>query len=168
MQLNTEQLRDVYEAMVKPVGHPDPLGFMARAILTSEGDPDYIDINGTQGFIPLDPDRAIEQIGVLEVQSLEGNIGAALALDIEHIERFGNSTDMIVATHDGLERVGNPTPETKEMLEALPEAREEMRELLFPPLATVEDVIAVLQASDDVKPNKTRMKFFEGLLNGRT
>lgn len=162
-ELTAQELQDVYNAMVKPIGHPDPVGFMARALLRSGGDPDYIGVDGTMGFLPLDADRALAELGALDVQSLEGNIGAALAADVQNLEKAGTLRGMMILTHDGDE---NPSPETQAMLDDLDAAKVEMKEILFPRLATVEDVIMVLKARKT--PTKTRMNFFEGLLNGRT
>lgn len=164
MELNAEELRAVYDSMIRPIGHPDPIGFIARALLTSEGDPDYIDINGKMGFIPLDPERAMTELGVTEVQSLEGNISAALAMDIQNIQRVDTLEEMVVLTHDG---ESAPSAETKQMLEELPQAKEEVHALLFPPLASVEDVIKLLRDTDVAKPSKTRMNFFKELLHGK-
>ena len=166
MELTIEQLRQLYQTAVKPTGHPDPVGFMARILLTSEGDPDYLDIEGRQGLIPLHPDVAMESVGSIDVQSVEGNVATALALDVRHMQAFGNIEDMIIATHDGPD-AKTPSPETKAMLDDLDDARLETHALLFPPLATVEDVIRLLKDSEVAKPTKTRMNFFKGLLNGQ-
>ena len=168
MELSTDELRDVYDVMVRPQGHPDGIGFMARALLLSGGDPDHIDINGKQGFIPLDPDATLATIGVMDVQSLEGNVSAAIAMDIQNMQAVRSVEDMIVATHDGINRVGNPTKETQAVLDDLDEAREEVQDMLFPRLATVEDVIKLLRASETATPSKTRMKFFKELINGQS
>lgn len=168
MELSADQLRDLYGAMIRPIGHPDPIGFVARALLLTDGDPDYIDINDKQGFIPLDPDRVMQELGAMDVQSLEGNVSAALAMDIQNLERFGTMEDAIVATHDGAESVGSPSEETRQMLDDLPEAREEVHALLFPRLATVDDVVKLLRASETEAPSKTRMKFFKELVNGQS
>ena len=168
MQLNADQLRDVYDAMIRPIGHPDPIGFIARGLLLTEGDPDYIDINGKQGFIPIDPGQAMQELGSMDVQSLEGNISTAMAMDIQNLERLGSLEEAIIATHDGADANGVASEETRQMLADLPEAREEVHLLLFPRLATVEDVIGLLRASETSKPSKTRMSFFKELVNGQS
>lgn len=167
MILTPEELRDVFEVLVKPAGHPDAMGLMARALLTSEGDPDYIDINGKQGFIPLDPDRAMLELGTLDVQSLEGNIMTAIALDIKYFDQYRDLKRMITATHQSADTASAPTAATSDLINALPEAKIEVRDLMFPPLATVNDVISVLRASTNSKPTKARLTFFKELLNGQ-
>ena len=165
-ELTTDELRNVFEVLVKPIGHPDPVGFMARALLTSEGDPDYIDVNGKQGFIPLDPNRVALELGATDVQSLEGNVMTALALDMKYFQQFNNLNKMITGTHQDFETAENPTAETRLLLDELADAKVEVNELLFPPLATVEDVIDVLRASVNDTPSKNRLKFFKEILNG--
>ena len=167
-ELTAEELRDVFEVMVKPIGHPDPVGFMARALLTSDGDPDFIDINGKQGFIPLHPDRVVSELGATDVQSLEGNVMTALALDIKYFEQFKDINKMITGTHQDFETAESPTAETRVILDELADARTETNEFMFPRLATVEDVINALRASVSDKPSKNRLNFFKEILNGRS
>ena len=161
MELTTQELQQLYTALIKPSPHPDPLGLMARILMTSEGDPDFIDVDGRTGLIPIHPDRAMEVVGSVDTQTREGNLATAMAMDLLYFEQFGEIDTMIEMTHDG------PSAETRAILQEIDQARVEVSELLFPPLATVEDVIRLLKDNEQEKPNKKRMKFFQGLLNGQ-
>ena len=82
MQMEQKDLKMLYEAVIKSSGHPDRMGFMARIMLTSGGDPDYIDIEGKVGLMPVDPSVAAQAVGATDVQSVQGNITATLAMDM--------------------------------------------------------------------------------------
>lgn len=168
MILPTEELLNVYEGVVKPFGHPDPLGFMTRALLTSEGDPDYIAVDGRRGFLPIQPELALEMTGASEVQSLQGNLVAALTIDRMFFEKLRSVERMIIATHYGEENViDEPTGKHKQFIEDINDGREDTRLLMYPPLATVADVIKLLNPDRvDKRLNQDEKDFFELLLRG--
>lgn len=161
--MSDEELRALYQAVIKTSGHPDPVGYVARAMVFSELNPDYIDISGKMGFMPITPDRAAQTVGATEVQSLQGNVIATLAMDMMHFEQLENIQDMIVAFHEGIDAVSLPlSDEMKELIDALPELREQMLEILSPRLATVDDVIRVLTQKNSIP--KKRLDAFKEIL----
>jgi len=166
MRLTERELLELYEAVVKPFEHPDPLGYMVRALLVSEGDPDFIDGDGDRGFMPVNPSRATETTGVQEVQSLQNNVIATLSLDRILYENYQSIDDMIIAFHFGDEAVAEEyTGEQKAFLDAVNDGRPEVEDLLYPPLATVEDVIKLLSESESKKKmTKSRKDFFRKLI----
>ena len=124
MRLTIDELREIYEAAVKAFGHPDPLGYMTRAILLSEADPDYIDLDNKQGFMPVESSRAVEMTGASEVQSLEANLMATLTMDKMLYEQYEGDLDkMVIAFTYG--EIGDVyTAEQRAFLEEIAEERE--------------------------------------------
>lgn len=162
--MTPEELRGLYEAVVKSSGHPDPIGYMARAMVFSDSDPDYIDVEGRQGFMPVHPDRAMQSVGSRDVQSLQGNVATTMAMDIMYFDQFGSLRDMMVAFHEGPDAVGSPlSAEMKELMDALPELRDEIKKVVSPRLATVDDVIKILTRKTTV--SKKRIEAFKDILN---
>ena len=144
MKLTNDELRELYVGLVKPFQHPDPLGFMTRVLLLSEGDPDFVD-GDERGFLPINATYASEQTGVPEIQSLENNVIAGLSLDRINFERYQNIDDMVIATHhEGEVDPSEYTVEQQDFLNAVEETRQEVLLILEPPLATVDDVIDLL------------------------
>lgn len=173
MELSNEELRVLYEAVVRPTAasnppHPDPVGYLARAILLSGGDPDYIDVEGNVGFMPVDPDTAFDETGGAEVQSLQGNVITTLVMDIQFFARLGSVEGMIIAFHEGETAAlaqGGGSTEMKQLLGALPEARLELQKVLFPRPATVKDVVSFMgKAMDDDSLPKYQLNFFKQLV----
>lgn len=156
------ELRSLYESVVKQSGHPDPVGYMARALAFSDANPDYMDIEGKQGFMPVHPDRALKEVGAKNVSLLENNVPATLAMDMLYFDQFGRIEDMIVAFHEGIDAVGNPSDELRELLDNLPELRQSMIEIIAPRLATVDDVISILTKTKP--PNTNRLDAFKQIL----
>lgn len=168
MQLTDEQLRELYFGLIKPFQHPDPLGFMTRALLLSEGDPDFVD-GENRGFLPLVSGYAVEQTGVPEIQSLDNNVIAALSLDRIHFDQYQNVDDMVIATHyEGEVTPGVYTKEQTEFLNAIEDTRAELVDILEPPLATVEDVIKLIKSNEEgFGVSKKQLDFFCFLLESR-
>lgn len=167
MILSVDELRGVYESAVRASGHPDPIGYMARAILDSGGDPDYIGVDGKVGFMPVHPDYAAKLVGATEVQSLQGNIIATLAMDIILFQQTQDLRMSMILFHDGQDATQQASDETQDILDELDDARQHMHDTLFPRLATVEDVIKLLgDDGDDNNVTDDKMKFFEYLSNG--
>lgn len=166
MILTPQELVEVYEAMVKPFGHPDPLGYMTRALIVSEGDPDYIDVEGKRGFLPVLPQDALELVGAQEVQSLQGNLIASLAMDRVLFDQFGTVNKMIIASEFGADNVGeNLTPKQKQFIEDVDDSREDTHKIMYPPFAKVEDIIKLLDENKiDPRLSNKRKSFFEFLL----
>ena len=159
MELSTEQLKQLFEGVIRPEAHPDPLGLMARILLTSEGNPDYVDLEGRVGLLPVHPDRAMEVVGSIDAQTIEGNIASVMAMDILFFDQYGSIQRMIEETH------GGPNEETRAIWDAYEEMKREVSDLLYPRLATVDDVINILKQSDAETPSKKRMTFFKELLS---
>lgn len=168
MILSDTELRELYVGLVKPFQHPDPLGYMTRVLLLSEGDPDFVE-GRERGFLPVDMTYAIEETGVPETQSLENNITATLALDRINFDRYGSVDDMVIATHyEGIVDPDNYTAEQTDFLNAIEEARVEVLSILEPPLATVDDVIDLLNLNrEGVGVTKKQEDFFCFLLDNR-
>lgn len=160
--MSGNELRSLYESVIKQSGHPDPVGYMARALAFSDANADYLDIEGKQGFMPVHPDRALKEVGAKNVSILENNIPATLAMDMLYFDQFGRIEDMVVAFHEGIDAVGNPSDEMRELLDNLPELRKSMTEIVAPRLATVDDVISILTKTKP--PNTNRLDAFKQIL----
>lgn len=168
MILETQELLQLYEAVVKPFGHPDPLGYMARALLESEGDPDYIDVEGKRGFMPVDPARALEMTGASEIQSLQSNLVATLTMDRMLFEDYRSIDDMIIAFHYGDDATsGDKTKSQSDFIALVNEGRQDVHRLMYPPFATVKDVIKALDERNvDRRLSTDEKNFFSYLLKG--
>lgn len=166
MILPTEQLVQVYEGVIKPFGHPDPLGFMTRSLLMSEGNPDFIDVEGKQGFMPALPEVALEMTGATEIQSLQGNLIATLTMDRMFFDKYRSINDMMIAFHFGEDAALNErSGKQMSLINDVNEAREDTQDLMYPPMATVNDVIKVLdQSRVDRRLTTKETNFFEYLL----
>jgi len=154
MEMNERQLKDLYDAVVKTSGHPDPVGFMARIMITSQGDPDYLDAGGLMGIMPVNPDRAIAMVGATEVQSLQGNLTATLAMDSLIFQDTLNLEAMVVTFHEF---------DGDDIWAELDEARSVVREFLFPRLATIKDVIEMFDQADGTEISEDQKVFFANL-----
>ena len=168
MMLTDDNLRDVYDSLVVPFQHPDPIGFITRALLLSNANPDFSG-GGLVGFIPMSSKAAIEITGVPEIQSLHNNVVAALSIDRINFDRYGTTEDMIIALHfpESISNLPDKTSEHIDFINDIDESREDVILILEPPLATPEDVIKLLDDAKDKKLTGTRAKFFNALLNGR-
>ena len=170
MILSTEELRHVFEGTLKPFGHPDPTGFMARVLMTSGGDPDYISPEGDVGFMPVDPQVAADVTGNGEVSTLQGNLAATIAIDLKLYDQYQNISAMIIAFHFGAESVSLSGPdgygeEEAEFLELIQTSRQEAVDLIYPRLATVEDVVDLIKSTFSGKDvSKKNLAMFEALL----
>lgn len=166
MILSAEELQDLYEAVIKPFGHPDPLGFVTRAIIFSGGDPDYIDTDGLVGFMPVDPTLAMDMVGAQEVQSLQGNLVATLAIDRILFNEYKSINEMIVRFHfPEVQENVLETKQAKDLIKEVNETREEILDIMYPKLATVDDVIKLIQERDKTtKLTDNQSKFFDKLI----
>lgn len=166
MELSSRELLQIYESMIKPFGHPDPLGFITRVLLLSGGDPDYIDSDGNQGFMPVMADVAIEMTGVPEVQTLQNNLTATLTIDRLYFESLTSVDRMIIAFHFSEEEAtGTLTNEHLDFLNDVNEGRKESLAILYPPIATVENVIELLNEDlIDERLSTNEKSFFKTLL----
>jgi len=167
MILTERELRAVYEAIVKPFGHPDPIGYMTRALLMSGGDTEYYDVDGKIGFMPIDPAVALETLGVQDVSTLEGNLGATLTLDQMYFAEYGSVSDMVVAFHFGRDAVDvELDDDAMDLLNAIEEARPDVREIISPPRAKVQDVIRIIynQLSREPTPKKSVLNLVTKIL----
>ena len=162
--LSPRELEEVYTAIVSTSGHPDPLGYMARILLTSGGEPNYVDVGGKLGIMPVTPDYALESVGASDVQSLQGNIIATLAMDIQLYAVARNIEKMIIQFHDGLD-ASSASEETQGIIDGIPETRQAVVELMFPRRATIEDVIDMLSVAGETTLTPKMRNFF-GELRG--
>ena len=161
MKLTPTQLRLNYKSIIQAAGHPDPIGLMARILLLSEGDPDFIDIQGRMGLLPLTAEQGM-QVQVTDVQSLQGNLLAAIALDKMYFAQYGTIKDMIIATHSNDQ--GKLPSEYRDLLTHYEEAKQSTSKLLFPRLATVMDVMKLI--TTPAKVNTKTFALFQKLASG--
>lgn len=169
MILSGQQLKDVYQALVLPMGHPDPIGYMTRAFLFSGGDPDYYGGDGKVGFMPVEPERAAEMTGNGEVATLQNNVSTTVVMDLMYFQQYGTVNDMMVAFHFGEDAIspeGNYTGELAEFIDSVAELRPSMRDIVSPRRATLKDVIKMLKNQLDRKnvPTKGMMEVVERIL----
>lgn len=169
MRLTPAELVELYEAVIKTSGHPDPLGYMARVLLFSQGDPDYIDAELKQGFMPVNVEDALTEVGAKEVQSLQSNVVTTIAMDLNFFTEFGSIDAMIIAFHSGRDAATTEpfTAEDQELLDIMPDARDNTLDMMYPPLASVEDVITLLTETGKIDDlTKERTDFFKLLTKG--
>ena len=164
MILTTIELQDLFQAVIQNSGHPDPVGYLARVLLTSGADPTYVSIDGKLGFLPVHPNYAVQLVGATDVQSLEGNVTSTMAMDIILFQDLMDLEAMVIAFHDGLD-AETTSEATQEILNNLEEAKVELYQVLFPRAARVEDVINMLSDGSTELTKKEEL-FFEGLTNG--
>lgn len=169
MRLTPTEIVELYEAVIKTSGHPDPLGYMSRALLFSQGDPDYIDAELNQGFMPVNVEDALTEVGAKEVQSLQSNVVTTLSMDLNFFTEFGSIDTMIIAFHSGRDAATTEpfTSDDQALLDAMPKMRENALDLMYPPLATVEDVITLItnnQRNNSLTAEQS--KFFKVLSEG--
>lgn len=173
MILTAQELREVYEGLVLPFGHPDPIGYMTRAYLLSGGDSDYFGGDGKIGFMPVEPERAATMIGVQDVASLQNNVAATVMMDMMYFNMYRDIDNMIVAFHFGEEAVdevtGTYTGNIRAFLDEVDNGRGVMREIVSPPRATLNDVLRMLKdyVSKTDKPSKLLLDVVEGILEER-
>lgn len=165
MELTQEELIELNEALIKPFGHPDPLGYVARVLATSGGDPDYVDLRGKMGFMPVKSQRAMDMTGAQSVVGLEDNVIATLTMDRMLITQYNGDVDRAMIDFHFENSVNPYTVEQEGFIEGINQARLEVKKLLYPRLATVKDVIEALDQStiSEKLDNKTK-KFIEKLM----
>lgn len=143
--LSGPELRQIYEVLVKPMAHPDPIGYMTRAILTSGGDPDYFGHDNKLGFMPVSMEQVVKVLGqTTDISSLQGNILTTLTMDKLLYEQFMSIDSMIIAFHFGEEMVDSPTGEATAFINDVNAGRSDMTVVINPPRATVKDVVQML------------------------
>lgn len=148
MILSALELRNVYEALVLPMNHPDAIGYMTRALYMSGGDDEYYDGDGKVGFMPVDPRRAMELVGVQDVSALENNVSTTVLMDLMFYEQYGTIDDMMIAFHFGEESVsadGEYSGSLRRFLGDINSMRSSVREIVSPRRARLGDVIRMLK-----------------------
>lgn len=166
MILQPAELLELYEGVIKPFEHPDPLGYLTRAIISSGGDSDFYE-DGRVGFMPVNPTTALQLTGANEVFSLQSNVVTTLSIDRLNFEKYQGVNDMILAFHFDDFQFGNVTRKQQQFIDEIDESRSEVNDLLFPRFATVDDVVKLLQDNqDDFDLKDSHKKFFEFLLQG--
>lgn len=166
MTLEQEELLQLYEALILPFGHPDPLGFVTRAALLSELDPNFVD-GQERGFLPIRTDIAAEMTGATEVQTLQNNVITALTIDRMNFDKYQTVDDMVIATHfpDLIPDPNNRTSAQTALLNAIADERNDVYEIMYPPFATVKDVVKLLKANqNNIDVPKERLDFFRMLI----
>lgn len=159
MILDSLELRELYEGVIKPFEHPDPIGFVTRALLMSEGDDQYIGEDGRFGFMPMTSEQGRE-VGVNDVFSLENNVTAALAYDRVKHDELGNINDMIKTFHFPDDELSK----NESFIDEVDESRSDTYSIMYPRFATRKDVIELLtEASDPNKLTKQEKEFFDYL-----
>lgn len=169
MILSGQQLKGLYQALVLPMGHPDPIGYMTRAFFLTGGDPDYVGGDGKIGFMPVEPQRAIEMTGNSDVTTLENNIATTIIMDLMYYQKYQTIDDMVIAFHFGEESIspeGGYTGSLRGFLDSIEELRPSVKYIVDPPRATLKDVIKMLkdQLSGNNKPSKAMMEVVERIL----
>lgn len=159
MIVSDTELRGIYEQVVMQMGHPDPIGYVTRAIMQSGGESQYIGGDGKMGFMPIEPERAKEMVGSTNMLDLYMNVMTTVTIDMMYFSQYNDIEDMIIAFHWGEEAVTDTdvrTKEQKQFLKDLEEGRQEIARIVSPPRATVEDVMRMIR--DEVlgkhKPKK--------------
>lgn len=170
-QLSATELRQVYEVLVKPMNHPDPVGYMTRALLLSGGDPDYWGSEEKVGFMPVNPSLAFELTGVQDVATLANNVSTTIIMDLMYYQAFGNVTDMVVAFTYGSDAVnidGSYTGGIAAFLNDIEEMRPNVLTIVSPPRATVKDVLNVVKEQlQGRKADKGALKVVNMILEKR-
>lgn len=169
MELSNRELRQVYEVLVLPMGHPDPIGYMTRALLLSGGDPEYWGAENKVGFMPVDPALALEMVGIQDVVSLQNNVTTTIIMDQMYYQALGNVTDMIVAFTYGSDYVtvdGTYSGGIAKFLNDIDDLRPEVQAIISPRRATVEDVMRMieLELKGSNKPSKRMLNVVEKIL----
>jgi len=170
MELSAAQLKEVYNGILLPLGHPDPFGYIARALYVSGGDDEYYDIDGKQGFMPVLPERAAQMTGNVNVYALADNVSTTAIMDRMFFEQYGSIDDMIVAFHFGEDAVivGDDiySGTIKRFLDVINESRPEVRSIVIPPRATLADVIGMLskQLAGRNKAGRNVVNVIKGIL----
>ena len=173
MILSSQELKQLYRGFLSQFGHPDPLGYIARALLESEGNPAYYGVDGKAGFLPVLPQRAAEMTGSSDVSTLQGNVTATITMDLMFMEQYRNVEDMIVAFHFGEEAVSpgeeDYTGRAKSFLASVALLRPEVASIVDPPRATVNDVMKAIRDSLDgsVKTSKITKDVVNKILEER-
>lgn len=162
MKLSNKELRTLYQSIIQVSGHPDPMGLMARILLLTEGDPNYMDAKGRLGMLPLYPEQGMS-VQIQDVQSMEGNLMAAIALDKQYFANYGTIKDMVIATHS--QDQGKLPPEYKDLWKHYAQGKELANNIIFPRLATVMDVIKLM--THNPKLNKLFLTAFTQLSAGK-
>ena len=166
MELKNEELKVIYQSVVKPFNHPDPVGFIARALLETGGDPDYYGSDDRVGFIPLDPRIAMEKTGIRNMTSLNENIFAAMTIDAMNFEEYGSIDAMIRAFHFGeKEALNENNQKATAFIKDVNSSRPAVLEIVSPRKATLKDVMDILKASIKfADANRTVVRFVKQVL----
>lgn len=172
MILSPQELKEVYQGLVLQMGHPDPIGYMTRAFLSSGGDTEYFGTDGKMGFMPVEPERVANMVGNVDITSIQGNVAATVTMDMMYFDVYQTIEDMIVAFHYGEEAIsidGEYTGEIKKFLDEVDENRSVMRDVVSPPRATVKDVMRMIQGQFDGvnKPDKLTIDVVNLILEER-
>lgn len=158
--LSPTELRELYKVLILPFGHPDPVGYVARALILSGGDPAFIGEDGTMGFMPVNLKDVEQMLGQRsDITSLEGNVMTTLTMDMMLFDKYGNIDDMIKMFHF------NTTIGYDDFIDLVDDTRQEVMEILEPRRATVKDVVRVLEGRfNDAKADSTLKRLIEKII----
>lgn len=147
MIISDADLRGIYDQFVRPMGHPDPVGYVTRAIMCSAGETEYMGGDGKMGFMPIEPARAQEMVGTTNMLDLASNVMTTVTIDMMYFDQYNDLDDMVIAFHFGEEDVGlgERTKEQRQFLKDLEEARPQIASIVSPRRATVEDVMRLMR-----------------------
>lgn len=148
MIVSDVEVRGIYEKIVMAMGHPDPIGYITRAIMCSAGESQYIGGDGKMGFMPIEPERAKEMVGSENMLDLYMNVMTTVTIDMMYFSKYNDLDDMVIAFHWGEEMVkdvGEYSGEQKQFLKNMEEGRQQIINIVSPPRATVEDVMRMIR-----------------------
>lgn len=165
MIVSDADLRGIYEQFVRPMGHPDPIGYVTRAIMCSAGETEYVGGDGKMGFMPIEPARAQEMVGTTNMLDLPSNVMTTVTIDMMYFDQYNSLDDMVIAFHFGEEDISlaGYSKEQKRFLKDLEQARVEIGKLVSPPRATVEDVMRLMR--DELQGKRKAKKVVFDLVN---
>jgi len=168
MELTNAQLKLLYQSVIKQLAHPDPVGYIARALLETGGDPMYYGADDRVGFMPIDPWVAVEQTGISNMTDLNDNVMATVMVDKINFKKYGSIDSMIRAFQFGENEANNDqSVKINAFIKSVNDTRSSVLEIVEPRMATLKDVITILEQSiksSEPKPIVTR--FVKQVLEG--
>lgn len=119
MVLTTQEITDAYNTALID-GHADPVGLLARMKVLSGFDPDAADESrGLSGLAML----SSADSGIYDINTLLGQVRAAVALDVANHAEYGNVEEMHLSSHFTAQEVRDRGTKTKMFLDSIDKAR---------------------------------------------
>jgi hypothetical protein len=143
MRFSDPQIKEIYQALIKPFGHPDPIGFMCRAKMYSDWDSDFVDIySGKRGFMPM-TDMFVQAIlgqPTGDLTDLQINLQTALMVDMMLYSQV-NSVPAMNYVFDTQDEAGFYNQASSDALNIeIDKLRPNVKRICDPPIATVSDI----------------------------